>query len=201
MFFDISFDLKMILAILASVVIVSGGYLPYIRDMFRGITKPHAYTWLIWSITYGTATAAMWFGRGGWGFLAMFVSCFFVVLIFFLSIKYGTRNITIGDTIILGLALLAIVVWWQMNNPLLAVLMVSAIDVVGYFPSFRKVFHEPWSETIASWAIFSIANLLNIFALSEYNLLTVTYLLAITVANIILLVIGSLRRKVVMKPA
>ncbi len=119
------------------------------------------------------------------------------VFCFLLSLKYGTKNITKGDTVVLIAAFLAIIVWWQLHNPLLAVFMVSAIDVLGYLPSFRKTFAEPWTETPVSWAIFSLANIINILALSEYNFLTLTYLVAITAANLILLTICLARRRVV----
>ena len=194
-----SIDIKLIFAVLATAIAVLGAFLPYLRDMFRGKTKPHAYTWLVWTITQGTAIAGLIYGDGGWGAVALIVGTAFVFLIFLLSFKYGTRNITKGDTIVLIAALSAIVVWWQLESPLLAVFMVSIIDVLGYIPSFRKTFEEPWTEPPVPWAIFSLSNLFTILALKEYNLLTLTYVFAITSANLILLTICLIRRRVVPK--
>lgn len=73
--------------------------------------------------------------------------------------------------------------------------MVSLIDVLGYLPSFRKTFEEPWTETPLSWLIFAAANVFSILALREYNLLTLCYLISITAANITLLAICFLRRR------
>jgi len=199
MIFGIVINIKLILAILATVVIVGGAFLPYLRDIFRGKTKPHAYTWLVWTITQGTAVAGLIKGKGGWGALTLIIGIVFCLIIFLLSLKYGTRNITKSDTVILVAALSAIVVWWQLENPLLAIFMVSVIDVLGYIPTFRKTFEEPWTETAISWAVFSLANILIIFALSEYNLLTLTYLVAITFANFTLLAICLIRRRVIPK--
>jgi len=199
MIFETAINIKLILAISATIVVVGGACLPYLRDIFRGKTKPHAYTWLVWTITQGTAVAGLIKGKGGWGTLALIIGTAFCFLIFLLSLKYGTRNITKSDTIVLIAALSAIVVWWQLESPLLAVFMVSAIDVLGSIPSFRKTFEEPWTETAVSWVFFSLANVLTIFALSEYNLLTLTYLVAITSANLILLAICLIRRRVIPK--
>jgi hypothetical protein len=174
-----------------------GAFLPYFRDIFLKKTKPHAYTWLIWTITQGTGAAGLLYGKGGWGVIALIIGTVFVFFIFLLSFKYGTRNITKGDAIILIVALLAIVVWWQLHSPLFAVFMVSAIDVLGYIPSFRKTFEEPWTETSISWAAFILANILSILALSKYNFLTLTYLLTMTAANIVLLSICLIRRRVI----
>lgn len=189
--------MKIFFGILATVVAIGSGHIPYLRDMFKGETKPHAYTWLIWIITLGTAVAGLWKGNGGWGILSLSVELIFVFIIFLLSFKYGTKNITKTDTLILIVALAAVLVWWQLDNPVLAVAMAAAIDVIGYIPSWRKSYFEPWSETIFSWVGFTIANFLGIISLAEYNSLTLTYLLSVSVANIILIAICLVRRRVI----
>lgn len=192
-------DTKIILTIIATVIGVAA-FFPYLKDTFSLKTRPHSYTWLIWAITQGTAVFGIWYGGGGWGALNLTVGIIFVIAVFLFSLKYGTKNITKSDTAILIAALLAIVVWWQLDKPLISVIMVSAIDVIGYIPSFRKSYHEPWSETLISWILFSVSNILAILALSEYNLLTVTYLTAITSANVALFLFCFFRRRFVPKP-
>lgn len=194
---EISTNIKILFSILATVIVIGGFFLPYLADMFRRRTKPHAYTWLIWSITQGTAVAGLIYGKGGWGAVALVSGTFFCFLIFLLSFKYGTRNITKSDTVVLIAALSAIVVWWQLNSPLLAVFMVSIIDVLGYIPTFRKTFEEPWTEPPIPWVVFSASNIFAILALSEYNLLTLTYIVSITLASVTLLIICLVRRKVI----
>ena len=187
---------KTIFAILASLVGAAGVF-PYLRDIFLRKTKPHAYSFLVWTITQGTAVAGLWYGNGGWGAIAFSLSIVPVFFTFLFSLKYGTRNITKGDTIILVAALLAIIVWWRLHEPVLSVLMVSIIDVAGYFPTFRKTFKDPWSETVSSWTIFSLSNILSMMALNAYNFLTLAYLVSITIANLVLLAISLARRRVV----
>jgi hypothetical protein len=194
-----SVDIKLIFAILATVISVAGFFLPYLKEMLKGKTKPHAYTWLIWTITQGTAVVGLIYGGGRWGAASLAIGTAFVFLVFLLSFKYGTRNITKSDTIILIAALSAIIIWWQLDNPLLAVFMVSIIDVLGYIPSFRKTFEEPWTEPPILWAIVSFSSIFSIFALNEYNLLTLTYITAITSASLVLLIICLIRRRIVPK--
>jgi len=119
--------------------------------------------------------------------------------IFLISLRYGTKDITIWDTITLVIALLAILVWWQLKQPLISVIIVSVIDVIGYFPSFRKSWHAPWSETLISWLGFSIANVFAIISLAEYNFLTVTYLASVIFANVALFLICLTRRPFILK--
>src|SRR3989338_8930956 len=179
-------DIKLIFAVLSTVITIVA-YYPYIRDIFLKKTKPHSYTWLIWAITQGVATAGIWDGGGKWGVVSVFASTLLVIVVLVLSLRFGTRNIRMIDTFVLALALLAIVVWLKLGNPLLAVLMASAIDGLGYIPTYRKSFVDPWSETVLFWICMVAAGVLGIFANAEYNFLTVTYLATLVVANSALL--------------
>ncbi len=199
MFLDFTLDYKTVFAVVA-MLISTGSFINYVKSILQLRTKPHVYTWLIWSITMGTAVAALWHGHGGWGALALTLSFSYIVSIFFLSLKYGSTNITITDTIVLVLALLAIFVWWQLENILLAILMVTVIDLIGYIPSWRKSIIDPWSEAIASWGVSAVGTLCTIVALTEYNLLTVLYPLSYTVANIILVIICLVYRRGIPRP-
>jgi hypothetical protein len=192
-------NIKIIFTVIATAIGVVG-FFPYLKDIFLLKTKPHAYTWLIWSITQGTAIFGIWYGGGSWGALNLTVGAIFVVVIFLFSLKYGTKNITKSDTAILIAALCAILAWWQLHQPLISVVMVSVIDVIGYIPSFRKSYYEPWSETTVSWLLFAVSNIFAMLALSEYNLLTMTYMVAITLADVALLMICFFRRQFVLKP-
>jgi len=179
-------NLKLFFTILSTITAIAA-YVPYARDIFALKTKPHAYTWLIWTITQGIGVLGIWYGGGSWAVLSLAIGTVSVFCTFLFSLKYGTKNITRSDTVILFSALCAILVWWQLKQPLLAVVMVSVIDTLGYIPSLRKTYLEPWSETMISWLAFAAAGIFALIALHEYNLLTMIYLIAMTLANIALL--------------
>src|SRR5580658_2454415 len=94
--------------------LVTVGFYPYFRDILIRKTTPHLYTWLIWGITQGTATVASWDGGGKFSVISFAIGTILVIAVFCLAFKYGTRNMTKSDAILLIVALLAIVVWWQM---------------------------------------------------------------------------------------
>ncbi len=191
-------DIKLILGI-ASALIAVIYYYPYIGDILRKKTQPHAYTWLVWALTQGTAMIALWLGGGNFAAISLAAGIVLVVTVFFLSLKYGTKNITKSDTVVLILALLAIIVWWQLKNPLLAVFMVSAIDGLGYIPTLRKSFEDPWSETPSFWVAMAISSVLALLANGEYNLLTMTYLATLAIANTTVSIVCIYRRKIISK--
>lgn len=193
-------EIKLLLGITAT-VFITGAFYPYIRDIFAGKTKPHIYTWLIWSITQGTAVAALIYGNGGtFAALGIGSGAFLTMIIFLLSFRYGTKKITLVDTLMLAAALLAIIVWWQLDNPTLAVLMLATIDGLGYFPTYRKSWSEPWTETLSFWYLFTAGNIISLAVLNEFNLLTSSYVATVIVASTILIILCTIRRKDVLAP-
>ncbi len=189
-----------VLAAVAAFIIGTAGFVPYFWEIFKRRTQPHIYTWLIWCLTQGIGTAGILYGRGGLvGYSLVFGTCL-VFLVFLLSFKYGTKNITRSDAVILVFAVLAIIVWWQLHNPVLAVLMVCVIDGVGYLPTYRKLYAEPWSEHATTWVLFIISYIFALLALDTYNLLTVPYMLLCAVANLLLVVLALIRRRTIPKP-
>jgi hypothetical protein len=174
----------------------------YIRGVLRGETKPHSYTWLIWTITLGVAAAGLL--DGGANVLvasSLIVGAVSVFCTFLLSFKYGTKNITRGDTVLLIASLIAIFIYLQLDQPVLAVLMVSAIDGIGYVPTYRKSWSEPWSENIPAWMLITLSYIFSVLALDSYNILTLPYLTTIMTANILLIILLFVRRRKIPKPA
>ncbi len=191
-------DYRLIFSVIASLTTIVA-YYPYIRDIFLWRTKPHLYTWLIWMITTWTATIALWFGKWGFSMISMTIMFILVTLVVLLSFKYGTKDITKRDTFVLIMALISILIWWQLNNPILAIIMISIIDFLGYIPTYRKSWNNPYEETILFWWTMIIVYSLTFFSNKEFNLLTTIYILTIITANIILFVELFLRRKVLEK--
>ena len=71
----------------------------------------------------------------------------------------------------------------------------TAIRVVSVVPTIRKSYFHPWDETLVSWVGFTIANMCTILSLREYNLLTLPYLIAISVLNLVIVGLCLVRRK------
>jgi hypothetical protein len=190
--------LKLIFAIAATAFMIVG-YYPYLKDLFAIKTQPHLYTWLIWAITASIATAGVIVGGGNLGAIPMVIGTAFVIFVCLLSFKYGSKNITKSDTLTLVAALVAILVWVQLGNPLLAVVLATVIDGVGYIPTYRKSYQEPWSETSFFWIAMSANSFLAIAALETHSLLTSLYLLVLGVVNFGLFLLLQYRRKSIVK--
>lgn len=170
-----------------SVLIALGITLPYLFYALRGHIKPHLYTWLIWSLTTGIAAMARTVsdgGAGAWGQWANALSCLSITLI---ALKYGEKNITRGDKLVLLTALAAIPVWLLTHHALYAVIIVTAIDLAGYYPTFRKSYDAPHQEAVFNFAISNMMHILSTIALAEYSWTNVLFQGAVVVANTLLI--------------
>src|SRR3989338_10222221 len=89
-------ELKALLGILA-VLIALIGYIPYFRDIFLGKTKPHAFSWLVWTILTWTAFAGQLVAGAGPGAWVIGFSGIACVAVFLLALKKGEKNIYQSD--------------------------------------------------------------------------------------------------------
>ena len=147
-------------------------FFPYIKDIVKGKTKPHIYTWIIFTITSTIAFVSNVYGGGGYGSIPLGIVILFNIAIVLLSLKHGTKNIDKKDTVLMSLALLSILMWYVFNNPFVSVLMATLVDALGYVPTFRKIWSNPESETVSFWFMIGLSQILTIFTNISYNFYT-----------------------------
>lgn len=158
---------------LTTVILGLVAYIPYIRDIYARKIVPHPYSWFVW----GT-TATLMFGlqilHGGgamsWSTLMVGLIAFFICGISWN--RGGKKVITRQDKVMLGMALLATLLWLVAKQPTLAMLLLVAADLFGFIPTVRKTWKDPYSETLTMWLVNVLRHSLNIFAISTYSLLT-----------------------------
>lgn len=175
-------------------------FIPYIKDIYRGKTKPHSYTWLIWTILQTTAVIGMISNGAGIGVLSLTIGIFFCAYVWILSFKYGSKNITPFDTFCLIGSLASIAVYIFLKSPLLAVIFVSTIDMIGFMPTLRKIYQEPHTETLSTFAWFIISGTLSVTAISTYSFITLIYPVSLIAANTVCTLLIFWRRKKVSLP-
>lgn len=186
---------KFILAILSSIFAISC-FIPYIVDIFKGTTKPHSYTWLIWAILQTIGAIAMLSGGAGIGVASLVIGAVLCGFVFILSLFYGTHNIKFFDKVCLAGAFVAIGFYFFLHSALLSVLMVIIIDLIGFFPTLRKTYEEPNTETVSTYILSSISSFLALLALSIFTLTTSIYLISLVITNLICAFVILHRRKV-----
>jgi hypothetical protein len=175
-------DIKVVLGLIAALLAAGSAYL-YITDIFRGNTKPHTYTWLIWTIVTIIGFLGQWVSGAGAGSWATGVTAIYCFVVLGLSLKYGTTDITNFDKLCLALSLVSIVPWLLTSNIVLSVILASFTDVVGFLPTMRKTWHAPESESLGSMYFDATKHSLSILSLQTYSLATWLYPASILVTK------------------
>ncbi len=186
-------NIKIIFAILSSLVGISC-FVPYILDIFKGKTKPHSYSWLIWMILQIIAAISMFSIGVGWGITSISIGAVLCGFVFILSLKHGTHNIKTFDKICLMGALVAISVYFFLHNPLLSVLIVAIVDFVGFLPTLRKAYEEPYTETLSTYILSFISTILALFSFSIFTFENSLYLTSLIITNAVCAVVIIFRR-------
>mgnify|MGYP001365120317 CR=1 FL=1 len=171
-----------------------GGSVVYILSILKGQSKPHLYTWLVWSILPTIAFFAQIHdnaGPGAWVTGMTALSCSVTTL---LALRYGEKNITRGDRWALAASLIAIVPWLITDDPFWSVILVAIIDTVAFIPTFRKSWHKPYEENLSSYNLHSLKMTLSMFALTNVTVITILYPLSFVAVNIVFTVFCFGRR-------
>ena len=188
------YDYKTILGILA-VVIGLVSYIPYYRDVLRGTTKPHPFSWFAFSLLMGITFFAQVLTGAGPGAWVTGISAVAVLGIALLSVWEGYREITTFDWVCFAGAILGIILWRATNDPLAAVIIVTVTDLIAFAPTYRKGYMKPGEETASLFALAATKYLISLFALSTLNLTTALFPVSLVISNALFVALLVLRRR------
>ena len=151
-------------------------FVPYLRDILRGTTRPHSYTWFIWAALQAIVAQAMWSGGAGIAIASSVIGAVLCAIIFLLSLRYGTKHITTFDTACFIGALGAMAAYLLFHDALLSVVFATLTDLIGTLPTLRKAYQEPRTETASTHLLSSGAGAFALLALATFSLTTMLYI-------------------------
>lgn len=175
-------DLKDFLGLLAASLNLAAA-VPYFMGMYKGQVHPHVFTWFIWSLLTGIAFAAQLSGNAGPGAWALGVSAVLCFTVATCAIRCGEKQITRSDWLSFITALAAIGLWIATDDAFWAVILVTLIDVLAFWPTFRKSWHKPYEEVISTYVISSIKFIPAFFALEQVSVVTALYPVSLIFLN------------------
>lgn len=183
------YNIYEILGIVAGILSLVG-YIPYIYSTIRGKTRPNKATWIIWAIV-GGLLAFSYLAEGDantiWLPLGYFLGPLIIAI---LSFRYGYSVWTRFDKLCFIAAIISILPWLFSKDATITLLINVFIDMTGALPTIVKSHREPETEDITAWVIFFIANTIQVFAISMWNIAAIypiyLFLLAGTIVLLIL---------------
>lgn len=183
---------------IASALLSTYAYLPYVFDTVSGRTRPQRASWMIWSVLgsialgsqiYEGASASLWFA-------AIQVSG--TVLIFLLSLRHGTGGLfNRSDTCVLAAAAVGVIAWALTETAIYALAITITISMMGGAITVAKAFRTPESETLTTWFASFLAASLAIVAVGSLDWVLLAYPLYLWLLNgaiVVAILIGRARQ-------
>ncbi len=186
---------KEILGVLAITFSIIAFY-PYIRSIFKGETKPHVFSWVIWGFTTFIVFLAQLSDAGGAGAWPTGVSGIITMYVAYLAFRrHSDITITLADKVFFVSALLAIPFWYFTSDPFWAVVILTTVDFLGFGPTVRKAYYHPYDELLKFYAIIVLRDLFAIMALENYSPTTLMFPLMTGSTCILFILMIAIRRR------
>ena len=162
--------------------------------MLNGSTKPHAFSWFVWSLPTAIVFVAQLMKGGGAGSWATGLSLLLCTIIFVLCYWHGERDITRVDIAALTIGIIAILLWVVTDDPLDAVLLTTLADLIGFVPTARKSFAKPYEETASTYVVSVAKWSCSLLAMGSLTMINVFYGAAMIAANALMVMFLMYRR-------
>lgn len=159
--------LVVVIAGIVSTVLAVALNVPYIRAILHGKTKPHQFSWIIYTIMNAIVTVSQFMAGARATVLVSFVFLLFNFVILALSFKYGTRNTSRLDWFLFVFSLATIVAWYITKDPAVAIWLTVIIDICATTMIILKIRKLPNSEDAKAWIIGVLAYVFTCLALVD----------------------------------
>jgi hypothetical protein len=168
----------------AGITLVILGYSFYYRCLFLRTTKPHAFSWFIWTLTMGIGFAAQVSEDAGPGSWILLAETLFSSSIFLFALFIGEKGYRASDWIALGLGLLSLAAWKITGSPFLSVVLITLVDTIAFYPTVRKSIRKPYEESMFLYVCSIGKYALLFFALDVFSFITAFYPACLAAMNV-----------------
>lgn len=167
-------EYKSLLSALAVIMMIVG-YIPYLRDTISGKTKPHVFSWVIGVIITAVAFGLQVGEKSGPGMYVTLSAGIIGGVITIFAFRNKDKDITRFDWICLALATVSLVMWLFAQQPVISMLLVVATEVISFFPTIRKSWRAPHTETLSSYITNFFRFIIALLALNKYTFVAIGY--------------------------
>lgn len=194
------YEIKNTLGVVATILVFIG-YIPYLRDIIKGKTKPHLYSWFLWCFVALIVFALQITGGAGSGALVTLAAALMCIIVIVLGAVYKAKvEIVKVDTFFLIFAFIALGFWLIAKQPVLSAILLTLVDLLGFAPTVRKSWSKPFTETLTFYHLNSLRFSLAIIALQKYSIVTALYPITWLVVNSLFALMLIIRRKQKISP-
>ncbi len=177
--------------VLLSAAINIVGFSAYIRDTYRGKTKPNKVSWGLWALAPLIGTfAALSSDADIWATSRVFLAGFLPLIVFIVSFmnKKSFWKLTFFDFLCGIYSVLALIAWNVIGSPLYAILLSIAGDAFAALPTLRKSWNHPETETGITYVASLISVVLILPSIPVWNIENSGFLIQLLIQNIVLVI-------------
>ena len=179
--------LSVALAVLAAVI--------YIAQTLRGEVRPHPLSWFLFGIL---SLTGYWVQRdqgarqGSWTLLAMTIICFLFVAV---SVARGERSFSRTEWAFVGAGGAVFALYMFTRDANAAAAMTTAIDALGYGPTFTRGWSYPRKDSVTSFAINAAKFVPSLMTMDPISFATSFYPATLLVLNTAVAIMLLMRRR------
>ena len=153
------------------------GYIPYLLDIYRGKTKPHAFTWLVWAVLGGITFAIQISEGGGLGAWLTFTTATISLFVFWWALFRGVRVFVRFDWMALIASFISLIIWFFTGDPTLSVILIVVTEIFGMLPLLRHCYLKPYEETPSMFVAYFFAWIFSFLGLEVLSFDTSFYVI------------------------
>ena len=169
--------------------------LPYVRDVFKGSTRPHRGTWLIWTVLAWVAVGSNWADGAGWSLVPLAAQATLCGLILLLSWRRGEGGLGGGELLMFAVAGGGVYAAVTLTDPTLATYGVIVADVAGALMMVPKSWRDPHSETLSTFVLTSLVGVCALLSVGALDAALMVYPAYYVVANALVATLLVSRRR------
>jgi hypothetical protein len=179
--------LSVALAVLAAVI--------YIAQTLRGEVRPHPLSWFLFGVL---SLTGYWVQRdqgarqGSWTLLAMTLICFLFVAV---SVARGERSFSRAEWAFVAAAGAVFVLYMFTGDANAAAALTTAIDALGYGPTFTRGWSYPRKDSVTSFAINGAKFVPSLMAMDPISFATSFYPATLMLLNAAVAIMLVWRRR------
>lgn len=138
--------------------------LPYISGLIRGKVRPKIASWFAWFVLALLLTGAAFFEGQMISAILSGVTALTTGTVLILGFKNGNRKLDSLDVVSLAGAFLGIAIWLLLDNPVLAIFVAIAVDIVAFVPTLVHGWTAPQEESALSFGLGALGASLDLIA-------------------------------------
>lgn len=170
------------------------GFVPYVRSILRGQTRPQRVSWGLWALLDVTLLLTH-LQAGGirsmWVPLSQAAGSLSIAL---LSLSRGVGGWSMLDRLCLAGSLAGLLLW-RLSSATVGLCASILVHFIAGVPTLSKAYVDPDSEDLTTWLCFLCGNTLNLAAITRWSAAEAIYPIYLFLGTTMLVAVVLTRRR------